>query len=267
MAVFAPIPPIKGSGINRPKSARLGTVCRILAIPKTGVCKDFLRVSKIPSGTPKATANAVEISTRTRCSRVRTRSSAQFCPRNSKKFIACSNDCSRNFPAHEQLNFHLAASLEKAEIFSLLRVTKLLNTMAKQTFDIAQRRTVLTKDCRVKLDTYQKRFARLAVVTLVLISGLFSVSFGQVKKAVDASKLEIFRKVGQETVLNGTVTDPNGAVVPSAEISLFKDSINVAKTKSDDYGYYVFSTLSPGIYSAEATGYGFKSYRVKNIKI
>ena len=139
--------------------------------------------------------------------------------------------------------------------------------MAKQTFDIAQRRTVLTKDCRVKLDTYQKRFARLAVVTLVLISGLFSVSFGQVKKAVDASKLEIFRKVGQETVLNGTVTDPNGAVVPSAEISLFKDSINVAKTKSDDYGYYVFSTLSPGIYSAEATGYGFKSYRVKNIKI
>ena len=57
-AVRAPMPPMKGIGISRPKRARLGTVCIIFANPSTGVRSDLTRVSKIPSGTPIKNRNA-----------------------------------------------------------------------------------------------------------------------------------------------------------------------------------------------------------------
>ena len=78
IAARAPMPPINGIGISKPKSARLGTVCIMLAKPSTGVCRDFTRVSRMPSGTPTTMARPVEIETRKMCSRVSASSSGQF---------------------------------------------------------------------------------------------------------------------------------------------------------------------------------------------
>jgi hypothetical protein len=248
-----------------------------------------------------------------------------------KKIHRVSTDCSRNFPAHEQLNSRRGASLKwrAAGILYFIKNAKSFNPMAKQTFDIDKLRvaspcsvgwdamtgderarhcdlcqlnvynisemtraeaenlitsresrlcirlykradgTVLTKDCPVGWRAYQKRMTRLASATLATVLGLFSISFGQKddKKAVDASKIKITRTVSQETGLGGTVLDPNGAVVPGAEILLFKDKVNVAKVKADDNGYYSFSAILTGTYSLEVIVPGFLPYKVKNIKI
>jgi hypothetical protein len=70
IAVRAPIPPMRGSGIRNPKRARLGIVWTTFAKPRTGRARRGRRVSATPSGTPIATASAVETRTRTTCSPV-----------------------------------------------------------------------------------------------------------------------------------------------------------------------------------------------------
>jgi hypothetical protein len=64
IAVVAPTPPMKGSGIRNPNSARLGIVCSTLATPSTGVRHSGRRVSSTPSGTPMTIARPVETVTR-----------------------------------------------------------------------------------------------------------------------------------------------------------------------------------------------------------
>ncbi len=77
MAVRAPIPPMNGSGIRNPKSARLGIVWTTFAKPSTGRASRGRRVSATPSGTPIATASAVDRKTSTTCSPVRAAISAR----------------------------------------------------------------------------------------------------------------------------------------------------------------------------------------------
>ncbi|MBS1797475.1 MAG: carboxypeptidase regulatory-like domain-containing protein [Acidobacteria bacterium] len=129
--------------------------------------------------------------------------------------------------------------------------------------------TVITKDCPVGLRAYRKKIARLAGAALTMILGLFSASYGQKddKKAIDASKLEITRTVREQSVLSGTICDWQGAVLPGAEITLYKGKIPIIKTVSDITGEFTFSALTPDIYSLEAKAQGFKTYKVKNIRI
>jgi hypothetical protein len=129
--------------------------------------------------------------------------------------------------------------------------------------------TVLTKDCPVGFRAYQKRVARFAGAALTAILGLFSVSFGQKtdKKEIDASKLNIVRTVSRKNILSGTIIDPNGAVIPGVEISLFKDKIRIGKISSNDEGDFAFLALSSGNYRLEVVKPGFEVYKVKNIKI
>src|SRR5882672_4472641 len=76
-AVRAPIPPTKGSGIRKPNRARLGIVCSTPTTASTGRARRRLRVSRIPTGTPMATATDVESRTRIRCWTTRPASSAR----------------------------------------------------------------------------------------------------------------------------------------------------------------------------------------------
>ena len=71
IAVRAPMPPMKGIGMRKPKSARLGIVWTTFAKPRTGRARRGRRVSATPSGTPIPTASAVETTTSTTCSPVR----------------------------------------------------------------------------------------------------------------------------------------------------------------------------------------------------
>src|SRR5687768_23984 len=59
--------------------------------------------------------------------------------------------------------------------------------------------------------------------------------------------------------VQGTVTDPAGAVVPEASVTLTNTETNRSQqTTSSDEGFYSFSNLAPGRYTLSAEKGGFK---------
>jgi hypothetical protein len=63
--------------------------------------------------------------------------------------------------------------------------------------------------------------------------------------------------------LNGVVRDPSGAVVPKAKISLRAvDTGVVHATVSNNSGEYVFTSLTPGKYTVDASASGFGTQKV-----
>ena len=66
----------------------------------------------------------------------------------------------------------------------------------------------------------------------------------------------------------GTVTDPNGAAVPGASVTVKNIGTNIANTvTSNDEGAYTVPFLQPGAYTISATGSGFKTTTIENIKV
>jgi hypothetical protein len=62
--------------------------------------------------------------------------------------------------------------------------------------------------------------------------------------------------------VHGTVTDPSGAIVPSAAVSIINTSTGITTTaKTDSHGYYVFPQLQiGGPYTVEITSTGFEKF-------
>ena len=68
--------------------------------------------------------------------------------------------------------------------------------------------------------------------------------------------------------IQGTVSDPTGAVVPGIAVQLTNAETNVAlKTSTDGSGSYSFPSVAPGIYSVEMSGANFASYRISQFKV
>jgi outer membrane receptor protein involved in Fe transport len=69
--------------------------------------------------------------------------------------------------------------------------------------------------------------------------------------------------------LRGTVTDPNGAVVPNATVSVANQEtgINRRTTTTNDSGNYVFTSLTPGLYRVSVEGTGFKKSVKEDIRL
>jgi hypothetical protein len=68
--------------------------------------------------------------------------------------------------------------------------------------------------------------------------------------------------------LRGTVTDPNGAVVAGAQVTLTEPSTGSAKTVvTDSSGNYEFAELKPGTYKITVTGQGFSTYQADEVLI
>jgi hypothetical protein len=87
IAVRVPIPPMNGSGIKKPNKARLGTVCTIFATARMGRLNRGLRVIRIPTGRPIATAMSIEIPTISRCSAINSSTSDRRVHMNSNTFM------------------------------------------------------------------------------------------------------------------------------------------------------------------------------------
>ncbi len=69
------------------------------------------------------------------------------------------------------------------------------------------------------------------------------------------------------TVL-GTVTDPSGAVIAGAQISLTDTETGITqKTTANAAGQYVFPSVRPGTYSLTATSQGFRTVRVSSLVV
>ncbi len=60
--------------------------------------------------------------------------------------------------------------------------------------------------------------------------------------------------------ITGLVTDPSGAIIPGARVTVTNDNTNAARsTTTNEAGVYSVPSLSPGMYSARAEADGFQS--------
>ena len=76
----------------------------------------------------------------------------------------------------------------------------------------------------------------------------------------------LWSQTGTSTV-RGTVTDPQGRVIPSATLTLTNTANNAPRTvKSSDGGSFTFDFLPPGEYRLEAEAPGFKKRVVDNVR-
>ncbi len=94
------------------------------------------------------------------------------------------------------------------------------------------------------------------------------------RELVVATLLGLCLSVGllraQETraIVSGTVTDPQGAVVPNAKIELKNVDTNVATTvQSNESGFYSSPPINPGRYSMSVSAAGFKTTVRSNIEL
>ena len=72
----------------------------------------------------------------------------------------------------------------------------------------------------------------------------------------------------QTAALHGTVTDPSGAVIPNATVSLTDpDGHTVATATSDATGSYQISNLAPGTYILIAMSQGFAPSESKAVTV
>ena len=70
------------------------------------------------------------------------------------------------------------------------------------------------------------------------------------------------------TRVNGTVQDPNGAVISGATVVLTDKATNrQASTISSDEGFFVFSDVRPGSYLLEVERAGFKKSQINNVVV
>ena len=66
--------------------------------------------------------------------------------------------------------------------------------------------------------------------------------------------------------LSGTVTDPTGAIIPSAAVTLSSSETGVRRSfVTDNSGRYTFAQLVPSTYSLEVKAKGFETYQQKGI--
>ncbi|MDQ3130266.1 MAG: ankyrin repeat domain-containing protein [Acidobacteriota bacterium] len=69
--------------------------------------------------------------------------------------------------------------------------------------------------------------------------------------------------------VSGTVTDPNGAVIPNVTINLINSATNETRsTSSNDEGFYEFTSVAAGNYSIKAEGSGgFRTITLENVAV
>jgi len=70
------------------------------------------------------------------------------------------------------------------------------------------------------------------------------------------------------TSLGGTITDPTGAVIPNATVTLENVDTGLKRsTTSDPAGGYSFPQLAPGLYRVTATASGFRTVTIPNVRL
>jgi Carboxypeptidase regulatory-like domain/TonB dependent receptor-like, beta-barrel len=68
--------------------------------------------------------------------------------------------------------------------------------------------------------------------------------------------------------VGGAVTDPDGKLVPDADVSAVNVATNARGTaKTDGSGRYIITHLAPGVYTVEVTAKGFSTYKQENVVV
>lgn len=167
-----------------------------------------------------------------------------------------------------QLNVHNLSSMNASEIEALL------SSPNGRTCIRLYRRTdgtVITNECPKGLRAYRRRIAKFAATALASILSLVSFSHGQRAEKPqnsDQSSALIHRQ-NSDLMVSGTVTDPVGAVVTGAQITLYPGNSRepVGDVKSDSGGNYSFKVQKAGLYRLEVRISGFKTAIVENVSV
>src|SRR5579859_3848487 len=76
-----------------------------------------------------------------------------------------------------------------------------------------------------------------------------------------------FAQSGNAT-LDGSVTDPAGALIPGAKVTVTNLATGVARTvETTSAGLYVVTALIPGVYKVELKAPGFRSKEITGIQL
>src|SRR5215467_16076137 len=68
--------------------------------------------------------------------------------------------------------------------------------------------------------------------------------------------------------LSGVLTDPSGAVVPGAQVTIHSLATGLDRqVVTDNAGLYVAPSLVPGDYQVQAKAAGFSTYTVKQVAV
>jgi hypothetical protein len=80
--------------------------------------------------------------------------------------------------------------------------------------------------------------------------------------------LPAFAQMGATGAIVGTVTDPQGAVVPGADVSITDRSTSTtSKTTTNSAGHFAFASVTPGMYDLKITKSGFQTAFVRDQKV
>lgn len=133
--------------------------------------------------------------------------------------------------------------------------------------------TVITKDCPVGLRAIRRRVSRVAGVAITAIFSFCMSVMGQSSAKEDKScpspyKITIEQIQENHSEVQGVVSDPNGAVVAGADVSLINDDTGAElKTITNDVGTFKFSTVEKGSYHLKVLAAGFQSMDVTQIRV
>src|SRR5258708_11123514 len=78
----------------------------------------------------------------------------------------------------------------------------------------------------------------------------------------------VLRKTATTGVILGTVSDPNGGVIPDTTVEMINPATNESKTvKTNQSGQYVFPSATPGTYTLKFTKQGFATTNIGNVTV
>ena len=133
---------------------------------------------------------------------------------------------------------------------------------------------VLTKQVPEKLHHIARRVSRIAAGAFTATLSLSSAAAQESAPTRDAPNAvqrlvqEKAKLTATSATLFGTITDPMGAVIAHATVTLINlDGNAEAETTSSDEGEYVFSNVGAGTYKLRITSPGFASFEVTSIEV
>src|SRR6202790_919978 len=99
---------------------------------------------------------------------------------------------------------------------------------------------------------HEKRKVKMKATKLLIVSLAASAAFAQI----------------QAGRVVGTVTDPNKAVIPNAQVTVTGTATNQAKTvTTNGLGEYAVTPLDPGLYNVVVTVPGFQTTQVNTVEV
>lgn len=187
-----------------------------------------------------------------------------------------SGDERARFCAECQLHVYNIAGMTRREAEELIGRTE--GRICARFFKRADG-TVLTKDCPVGLRALRRRLARVAGAAFTAVLSLTASAIGQTLARTSREEAIGGRATATTTFFGrnmqqgrgtcwGIITDPNGATVAKARVTISNEKTKYERTiKSDKHGQFRFGLLEPGFYTLKIEAPGFQDFMMNHLSV